>query len=84
VNIPNYATIVGHGMFIPLSVLHAEQKNPFPSARRTHPIYFEYPFESYEDFRIELPNGVHVQALPNDVTVDQKALIYSISAKERR
>ena len=81
VNIPNYATTVGHGMLIPLSVLHAEQKNPFPSARRTHPIYFEYPFESYEDFRIELPKGVQVEALPNDVTVDQKAMIYSISAK---
>jgi hypothetical protein len=81
VNIPNYATTVGHGMLIPLSLLHAEQKNPFPSARRTHPIYFEYPFESYEDFRIELPNGVQVEALPNDITVDKKAMIYSISAK---
>ena len=81
VNIPNYATTVGHGMLIPLSVLHAAQKNPFPSARRTHPIYFEYPFESYEDFRIELPNGVQVEALPNDITVDKKAMIYSISAK---
>jgi hypothetical protein len=81
VNIPNYATTVGHGMLIPLSVLHAAQKNPFPSARRTHPIYFEYPFESYEDFRIELPNGVQVEALPNDIAVDKKAMIYSISAK---
>ena len=81
VNIPNYATTVGHRMLMPLSLLHAEQKNPFPSARRTHPIYFEYPFESYEDFRIELPNGVQLEALPKDVTVDQKALIYSISTK---
>jgi hypothetical protein len=81
VNIPNYATTAGHRMLIPLSLLHAEQKNPFPSARRTHPIYFEYPFESYEDFRIELPKGVLVEALPNDVTVDQKSMIYSISTK---
>ncbi len=45
------------------------------------PIYFEYPFESYEDVRIELPSGVQVEALPSDVTIDQKALFYSISAK---
>jgi len=81
VNIPNYATTVGHRMLIPLSLLHAAQKNPFSSARRTHQIYFEYPVESYEDFRIELPNGVQVETLPNDVMVDQKAMIYSISAK---
>ncbi len=81
VNIPNYATTVGHRMLIPLSLLHAEQKNPFSSVRRIHPVYFEYPFESYENFRIVLPNGVQVESLPNDVTIDQKAMIYSTSAK---
>lgn len=66
---------------MPLSPLHTEEKNPFPSPRRAHPIYFEYPFESYEDIRIELPNGVQIEVLPNDLTVDQKALTYSISVR---
>lgn len=82
IEIPNYATQAGRRLILPLGVLHASETNPFPSARRVYPIYFEYPFESYEEVRIELPAGVKVEGLPGGQKKEQGELFYELAVKQ--
>ena len=71
VEVPNFSTQAGRRWFLPLGIFHANEKNPFPSARRAHDIYFSYPQESYEDVKLELPPGMQAESLPAAVKADQ-------------
>jgi hypothetical protein len=81
IKVPHYATAAGRRLVLPLGVLHTTEKNPFPSPRRTHPVYFEYPYEIYDDIRIELPAGMQAEGLPENKKVDQNAVTYEFTAK---
>ena len=81
IGVPNYATTAGRRMIFPLGVLHTMEKNPFPSPRRTHPVYFEYPYEIYEDITIELPTGMQAENLLENRKVDQGSVTYEFAAK---
>jgi hypothetical protein len=77
--IPNYALPAGRRFILPLGVLHTSEKLLFPSPRRIHPVYFDYPFETYEDIRIQLPAELEPEALPPDKKVDAGSVSYSFS-----
>ena len=79
IDVPNYATPVGRRMVMPVGVFHVNQSNPFSSARRVNPIYFSYPQETHEDTRVEVPDGMKVEFLPDSQKVDQKAVYYEFS-----
>src|SRR5262249_21748686 len=64
----------------PLGVFHANAKNPFVTVRRTHPITLYYPYEDYENVKIDLPEGMTVESLPPAAKSDQKAAHYEFSA----
>ncbi len=81
IEVPNYATSAGPRLVLPLGVLHMKEKNPFPSPRRTRSVYFDYPFESYEDIRIELPAGMQAEGLPESKKVIQGVVSYEFAAK---
>lgn len=84
VEIQNYATQTGHRLVLPLGVFHTKEQNPFASERRIYPIYFDYPFESYEDVEIELPAGFQIEALPGAQKTDQSALFYELDVTQER
>ena len=81
VDVPNFANAAGRRLILPLGVFHTRDKNPFSSTRRTHPIYFSYPAESYEEVKIELPSGMQVEFLPADAKTDQGAVYFELSSK---
>jgi hypothetical protein len=82
VDIPNFAVPAGKRLILPLGVLHAREKNPVATSRRTHPVYFGYPHESYDDVRLELPAGIEAESLPANAKADQGAVYYELSLKK--
>jgi hypothetical protein len=82
VDVPNFAVAAGRRLILPLGVLHAHEKNPLSTPRRTHPVYFGHPHESYEEVRIELPPGIEVESLPASTKADQGAVYYELSPKK--
>ena len=82
IEIPNYATPAGRRLVLPLGVLHLTEKNPFPSPRRVYPIYFEYPYEVYEDMHIELPPGMRAEGLPKEKKADRGAVKYDFEVQQ--
>jgi transglutaminase-like putative cysteine protease len=82
IEVPNFATAAGKRWILPVGVFHAREKNPFSSPRRTHPIYFGYPRETYEQVRVELPAGIEVESLPGNEALDRGAAYYAHSSKK--
>lgn len=82
VEVPNFATQAGRRWLLPLGIFHMNEKNPFPSARRAHDIYFSYPQESYEDVKLELPPGMQAESLPADMKADLGDAYYEFSTKK--
>lgn len=82
IEVPNFATAAGKRWILPVGVFHTREKNPFASPRRTHPIYFGYPRETYEHVRVELPTGIEVESLPGNEVTDRGAAYYTFSSKK--
>jgi transglutaminase-like putative cysteine protease len=82
VEVPNFAVPAGKRLILPLGVFHSREKNPFATPRRSYPIYFGYPHESYEQVIIELPPGIQVESVPGDTRADEGAFYYVSSSKK--
>lgn len=78
IEIPNFATRAGRRLVLPLGIFHANQRNPFITAKRTNPIYFSYPQEDREDIKLELPDGMRLESTPISNQSDQKAVYYEL------
>jgi transglutaminase-like putative cysteine protease len=83
IQIPNYASRAGQRLVLPVALFHANAQNPFASARRTHPVYFEYPYEVYEDVTLALPPGIQVESLPPHAKIDRGLTVYEFSAEKQ-
>ncbi len=46
-------------------------------------MYFEYPWETYEDVKVELPPGMQMESLPGASKVDRGATIYQSTAEKQ-
>ncbi len=82
IEVPDFATPAGKRLVLPLGIFHVNQRNPFPSPRRVHPIYFSYPQETYEEVKLELPAGMQAESLPAANKVDQGGAYYRFSAEQ--
>jgi hypothetical protein len=54
----------GRRMLLPLAIFQANEKHPFPNAKRTHPIYFRYPFREFDKITLAVPAENQVESLP--------------------
>jgi hypothetical protein len=64
IKIPGWVSGAGRRAMIPAAVFTAAEKGIFDHANRTHPIYFDYPYEKVDDITLELPPGWQVSSLP--------------------
>lgn len=62
--VPGWVSGAGRRALLPVGIFSAGEKRLFDHARRTHPIYFEYPFQKLDDITIELPPGWQVSRVP--------------------
>ena len=81
VKVPGWASGAGRRALLPLGLFGAPEKHLFDHADRVHPIYFEFPFQRSDDVSIDLPLGWQVSTVPKAQTVDAKAVVYTLDAK---
>lgn len=80
IQVPNYANKAGQRLLIPIGMFHASGQQPFASTRRTYPVYFDYPWESYEQVKLALPQGFQVESVPGNTKIDRGPTNYELSA----
>jgi hypothetical protein len=79
--IPGWAMGAGRRVLVTMGVFGAPEKHLFDHAEREYPIYFQFPFQRVDDVKIELPAGWQISAPPAPRSVDAKAILYSMAAK---
>jgi hypothetical protein len=82
IQVPSYASKVGQRLLVPVGIFHLTDQLPFASTRRTHPVYLDYPWESYETVKLVLPPGMQMESLPPVSKVERRAAVYQSSAQK--
>ncbi len=77
--VPGWASNAGKRVLIPAAVFTAGEKHTFEHASRVYPIYFEYPYEKWDDVTIELPAGWQVGSVPPGQEKDEHVVSYSLN-----
>jgi hypothetical protein len=78
---PNYDVRTGQRVVLPLGVMQSALRGSFTSTRRVNAVYFDYPFERYDDITLELPSGYTVESLPAAQSTEREGGQYRIGAE---
>jgi hypothetical protein len=79
--INGWATSAGRRLLLPASLFTGHESEAFGHAARTHPLYFEYPYQYNDYVNIKLPQGLSVGALPKPQNKEQDKLAYQFGAE---
>jgi hypothetical protein len=71
----------GKRVLIPAGVFTAGEKHTFEHANRVYPIYFDYPYEKWDDITIELPPGWQVGSVPPGQEKDGHVVSYTLKVE---
>jgi hypothetical protein len=82
--VPGWVSGAGRRVLLPVGFFSATEKHLFDHADRTHPVYFELPFQKFDEVTIELPLGWQVSSLPPAKIQDAKAIKYTLKADENK
>lgn len=83
IQVANFGSKAGQRLLLPVGLFHSSGQHPFASTHRTHPVYFDYPWESYESVKLVLPSGMQVESLPATTRIDHGSTIYESSAAQQ-
>ena len=64
VEVPGYAVATGKRLLLPAELFRAGKKQIFVHSERKMPVYFDYPYRTYEKVQITLPSEVQVENMP--------------------
>ncbi|HZR55981.1 MAG TPA: DUF3857 domain-containing protein [Terriglobales bacterium] len=78
VKVPGWASSAGRRALLPVGLFSESEKHLFEHANRTHPVYFEFPFQKIDDITVELPPGWQVSSLPKAVTQGANPVAYNL------
>jgi len=81
VEIPNFATVAGKRLVVPAGILHTRDANPFSTPNRVNSIYFEYPYETYDDLQLQVAAGMKVESVPKGKEIDLGGVSYKIATE---
>jgi hypothetical protein len=79
VKVPGWATSGGKRLLLPVGLFSSGEKQTFEPATRQYSIYFEFPFDHFDDFRVTLPAGWKIADVPKTSGTDLKAAKYVYS-----
>jgi Transglutaminase-like superfamily len=79
--VPGWVSAAGHRGLMQAGLFSATEKQLFEHSNRTHPIYFQFPFEKADEVTIQLPLGWQVGSLPKPVNQDKQAVAYSLTVE---
>lgn len=77
VQLPNAGSFAASRAIIPLSLFHANARNPFSAATRKSAVYFQYPFIEEDDVTLHVPEGYGVESLPTGSEIKGGAIAYA-------
>jgi transglutaminase-like putative cysteine protease len=83
IQVPSYANKAGKRLLIPVGIFHSSGQQPFSSTRRTYAVYFDYPWESYEQVKLAIPDGFQVESLPGNTKIDRGRTTYESSSSRQ-
>jgi transglutaminase-like putative cysteine protease len=69
VNIPNATATAGARTMLPMLVFQGRGTFLFESPKRTHPLYFRYPYHDVDEVKVKLPAELEVENVPVPTTV---------------
>jgi len=79
-----YANLLGQRLLVRLGYFKTpENKSLFSSANRTHPVYFRYPSQSYDNVRITPPKGFTIEATPAALSLKGGAVSFELKAEKQ-
>jgi transglutaminase-like putative cysteine protease len=79
-----WASAAGHRVLIPVGLFSAREKHLFEHAHRVHPLYFEFPHETRDDVKVQLPLDWSVKSVPTVPVQDQKVILYSLKVEDQK
>jgi len=82
--VPGWGSATGRRVLLPVALFGAPEQHLFDHPSRVHPIYFQFPFQRSDDVKIKLPSGWQVSDSPQSQTVDAKAVVYILDAKNEQ
>jgi hypothetical protein len=62
--VPEFATLAGSRLLVPVTVFQSHRTNPFQSQHRIQPIYFDHSYRVDDKVAIEYPESFQVQNTP--------------------
>jgi len=80
IQVPSFASRAGQRLMMPVAIFHSSGQHPFASTRRVNPVYFDYPTESYEEVKLELPPGLEIESLPSTTRIEKGPTVYESSS----
>lgn len=83
IQVPSFASRAGQRLMMPVAIFHSSGQHPFSSTRRANPVYFDYPTESYEEVRLELPPAMQIESLPSTTRIERGTTVYESSASKQ-
>jgi hypothetical protein len=84
IKIPGWASGAGKRALLAAGVFTGAEKHIFEHNQRSHPIYFEYPYEKEDDVTIELPPGWQVSSVPPAQAKDGHVVAYNIKVENNK
>ena len=82
--VPGWAAGAGRRALVPVGLFGAEEKHTFEHATRVQPLYFDYPYQHFDDVTIDLPSPWVVDSVPRSRTLDLKGVLYKSTAENLR
>jgi hypothetical protein len=80
--VPGWVSGAGRRVMFPAALFGGPEKHVFEHADRTHPLYFEFPFQKVDDITVELPAGWKVASLPAPDKQGNQAIAYNLKLED--
>jgi hypothetical protein len=80
--VSGWASNAGKRVLVPVALFTAHEKHIFEHTNRVYPIYFEYPYEKWDDVTIELPKGWQTASVPAEATKDSHVVSYDLKTED--
>ncbi|HEV3038991.1 MAG TPA: DUF3857 and transglutaminase domain-containing protein [Candidatus Angelobacter sp.] len=77
VDIPSFATVTGKRMLLPCALFGQREKQLFIHEQRKNPVYFPYPYRTFDSVQVTLPASLQVESLPKAQSVNVDFGVYT-------
>ncbi len=70
VSIKRFASVSGKRLFLQPNIINKSSKISIPKKERKYDFVLDYPFEDSDTIRIQIPDGYHLEYIPEKVSIE--------------